>query len=1153
MKGRPPEQADIADAVSTDHGEIRARELGVPPSGDKGSLPTFKGRSATSEEVSEELRKQYALDERKRREEGVQQGFKELKHRSRARKYLAQVMQRKLETHVDNLLWDETHDLDINNEHILRLEREYKESGKSLLREAERVVFALEHERIKEAKREATRLLERNVPVRLKKRLLAGTIFLLSVVFLVSISALSRITGNPLRARIDTWLRLDETDSFAKWLACDDPFGIFMDFTGGSSATSLCKSDDNVENIYLYNLTNAEQVRVSGAAPIVREVGPFPFARRVRKLRVANTSTSVTVNRVPYFEYLGEDGSLDVELTLPNVGYFMLVAFLEKGVGLTDSDALLFPWLAAQRIQAKIREFPDTTADTWMTEANATDCWTFGCFLYQNKFTALVAAEPNATERANRIAQNLEGLPVFGDIAFSSTQEQMLWSLLQNVTTFAAATAQGDPACAFDLESFCETVGATVSNAKLIVDDFLSLWTISGSLAILSSLDRVRLASGIESGFLDAFYEGLSLRTSVCRTETANLGTFTCTQLNDIAQYLYWLFSAEWESLASRRKSSKGPFVTRTAREFLITGYADTSLALRNGVMRTMPDVLNQPDSRSDFPAGLFRGDYPADVLSDSDLAWLSHAWVPGIVQGVPNETLTAFLSATVDSSDQARVIPGSWILAPDTYADSEALSLQSRVYLVGTSTPEYLQAARFMQAIDGQITARLFGETTSVQGRDQWLQFAPTLDMLWTDTRLDVDGFPYAENALLSAWQDEIQVWIDDVWRPVTFQQRAVLSSFNGTSIDALRFALKYDRLKRFELDRTSDLTTTCMVNVGPKREYLPLWIGYPSYLTCNSTNGVATPSTRDEEEDTSQDDITYDDLVSQDDESVDDYDIDYDVFPQAEVPLPLDERAEVLGISSRLASNESMNTIVLEPISGATLGYSIDLGMYIQLQAMVSMLPLAPSVKLPFYASTRERHMPAAQREALATAVTRSARQMRAVSWIGAITAVSCLVLSLLILFRNRGTPELKVAQVRPVESLETEADEKRKELQRQERERLKDLKRKHQQARERYEEAHQKLTSQYARNFDTLFRVDTTPQHDGKARLIKRQKNAAKIEATYGIARDGDVFMFTNAEMKTLAEQYGNPLEHLIRPEDIPQSTIDSRKLSAVSELG
>lgn len=1122
-------EPDLADEVGMDQGDNLQRELGVPASGNKGVLPTFKGRSATSTERKEALRKQYEASLQKQQQNGLDQGFRDLKQRSRARKYLAQVMQRKLETHVSNILWEETHQLDIDEEYVHHAQREYEESGKALLREAERVIFEHERLRVKQAQQNAVEKLDTVVPIRRRKRYLAWLIFVLSVTFLSSIHILRRAAGTKFRKNIAAYASLNDTANLEAWMDCDDPFGVMIDFRSSDEPVAYCDSTSANTDYYLYNLTNAYEVAFEGAKPIVVEAGPYSFIERIRKRLVSSETDTVEVERVPYFEFTGDDAELDEEITVPNMGYFQLVSMLTLDAGLDDFDALLIPWLAAIRLQSKLLEYPEINATSWFTESNSTDCWTFGCFLYNKKFTTLVTIFPNATERGEIIDKFFESIPVFGHSSYSNSQIEALWSLFATSTEYISEDDDGNPVCLFDSTSFCNMTGPAVSNKKLIIDDFLSLWAYNGDEKILTTQDRLRLSTGIQNGTLQSFYDQIWTRDATCKSATEDSASLLCTQLNDLAQYLFWLYQTAWFDLAASRDPAKGAFIKTTPRQVLITGYADLCLALANGVMGTSPSVLDQAPSRSDFPRGIFEGSYNTSTLSASDLLWLQSAWVPGIIQGASNFTVKFVFDALNMASTGASVyvLPDSYILAPNS-SYGNVLSLESRTYLTGETAPEYTQDARFMQAINDKITVRYFGETSLTQGRDQWLQFSPTLDIMWTGVRMNVNGLAFSESSSVAAWEDPVPVWLDEVYRPASFTRKSVLSKYGSVDVDLLRFGLQYDRIKRYELDRSSNYSTTCMVNIAPYRDNLPLWVGYPNYLTCNATNGAETPSTRnDDSTDTS---LTYDDIENQQLQNTDTTtDVDYDLVPEDESPLPLDERAKLVGLSTEMSTNTSMNLIDIEPVSGATAGFSLDLGLYVQLQAMPTLLPDALTVKLPYYASKRKRTMPSSLLDALSSSIARKARQMRAVSWLGSIVASSTLTLTVLVLYRTRGSPEIKAAQVRPVDDLEEEATVQLKRMQKDERIRLRELKAKHAVARQKLQNARLKLQREVAGDVEKLFRVDTTKRGPPK-KLQRGARNKKKTDVVYGIARDGDVFMFTNEEMRTLAETYGNPLEHL-----------------------
>ena len=395
------------------------------------------------------------------------------------------------------------------------------------------------------------------------------------------------------------------------WLECDELMGTSFDFTTSSAdyGERRCNESNGIIYYYLYNVTNAEQVIETGQLPIVDEIGPFSFNIRVRKSLKRHSDGWAQVYRQKYYEYIGEEQDLDLEITTINLGLIETFTRFKDSLGFKeDYDVALVCWVIVNGLQRHVFGSQATNASDWVEQKDDPDCLTYGCFLFQNKFSK-VYAETSSTDELTAFytGHTLLDYPVFDSDPLSTSQAQLVWDILQPGTSFIQdESVVGYPAqCAFTSTLACGKLGAAVSNIKNIVDAFLMLWVFSGNgQTVLNAVDFVRLETAKESGDLTDFSDELWGRDYRCEAATTFSGELRCTQLNDLMQYFHWIFTKEWtEKYFTTRNPAHGLWTTQTARQHLLTGFEDSSLILFN---KGMDSLSTHDSSRNTLYADLF-------------------------------------------------------------------------------------------------------------------------------------------------------------------------------------------------------------------------------------------------------------------------------------------------------------------------------------------------------------------------------------------------------------------------------------------------------------------------------------------------------------------------------------------------------------------
>jgi len=108
-----------------------------------------------------------------------------------------------------------------------------------------------------------------------------------------------------------------------------------------------------------------------------------------------------------------------------------------------------------------------------------------------------------------------------------------------------------------------------------------------------------------------------------------------------------------------------------------------------------------------------------------------------------------------------------------------------------------------------------------------------------------------------------------------------------------------------------------------------------------------------------------------------------------------------------------------------------------------------------------------------------------------------------------------------VTPIESMVKEAKVKCEEMVEPFKDKLKEKRVAYEKALARYNETKEKLLKEQSTDLDFLLGSD----------MPADPRNASfSSGAVYGIASNGEVFSFTNDELKLLIEKFGNPLENV-----------------------
>jgi len=975
---------------------------------------------------------------------------------------------RKMEKYIDKNMWQEKQDIMYALEEIRACKTKTKRYKEDVLELAESIIIHEEEFKRRELAHSASKEFHRLS----HRRKLYGIMSLLLLCVAIGLSILASNSKasmlSSFRFTIASLVKLDSV-----WIECDEYFGLSIDFT---TLQSSCDTSRSLKKYFLYNITNALSV-LKGQVPIVEEIGPFEFKVGIRKTkRHVIDGSWLTVDHEPYHEYLGDESLLNLKITTINMGFTKYLAMMEHEFGFKDMEVILLPSIATTRFHNRIYNIQAGSYGEWIREDNSyIDCQTLGCFLDTYKFDRVVSATNHDLNAMQEIFElNMDGYPVFGVTEFTAEQIEHLWSSL------IPGSRQSN--CTLPSMGACASISGSIANAKIIIDAFRDLWSSSwSSFPILSAIDLIRLENAKTNGDISSFSEFLWTRDSRCRKATEQVGGLTCSQLNDVAQYLHWLFKSDWteKQFMSRTDVGKGIFTTQTVRTHLLTGFEDATLAIAS--LGSNASAIM--DMNSHFQKSSLLNGTHLSQMAEVDTMWLQNAWVPPIVNTPSIESLPL-------AGDS--VFPGTYFKS--TSSDTRYV-VPTRTYFNGSSYPRYLKGVRALDAIDDATSINTFGQASSTTGHDQ-LQLGPSLDVFLTGNYFQPDGTLLTDSPELSQWKSEYSIWSDLTYRatPYTHVGSGAVNLDNSVSfgddslsvgLDLMHFKMKYDRFKQFLSDRE---TVTCLVNVSALNNQMPVYVGYPNYLTCNSTQGE-TPEM--EATAVTQQVGDLNNGFAADTHQV----TQVLVEPQEEAPLPLNRRAQITNMKN--IDNNTMNVFLLEPVTGHVFHHNSAVGVYVSIFPTSYLFPSVPSIKLPYYSTVHSETRSAEQARDLASELT-FLRTSIVAFLTGLAIAITCSFIASLVFGRKAwDRPELDRVKVMPVEGIQKEALHRIEHL---------------------LAPSHKKLI-EYQKKYEES--VSVFHRREKKLKEIAMDIVAEEIEDSpeflnFGLTNDGSLFKITNQEV-------------------------------------
>lgn len=431
---------------------------------------------------------------------------------------------------------------------------------------------------------------------------------------------------------------------------------------------------------------------------------------------------------------------------------------------------------------------------------------------------------------------------------------------------------------------------------------------------------------------------------------------------------------------------------------------------------------------QQDFASAIYSN--PGLVLDAPDLAWVTQAWVPGHLRVLSRAMVERAENTQWNERLYWRVPLFDIENTSSTRPFAEKLSVTTKTYSTGFHKLQDIMFARYLGAIDHGMHDSDYGERHYKEGFNG-IQFGPSFDVLLTGKMFNAQGLLQSKLVDSHLWPQRYKIFdleldrtVDYVYSSLTLMPKDTANGQvrvcevakitdrrsdcqqSATSLVLRRFTLADDELPRYSIDAG---LPTCLVNSSQLNRNLRVYVGRPNYMGCNNSIGP-TPSTSEE----AAAEVVADDGFTQ---GIDTSDSDF-------IPLPLDQRAEILG------EQQFQTAVDIEPVSGFTFQRESSLTKYFELLPTAYQYRKLPrGMMLPLLTRRDYLHRPEHEAQALDTLLSGT---RRAHTWTKAFLYMLgglLLYRALVLLHAGYSSPELRKVASRCTnykEKLEHEAYE-------------------------------------------------------------------------------------------------------------------------------